>query len=925
MDVPDDGLTRSADNPTASEITPLQPGDWVGRYEVEALLGKGGMGAVYRVRDSVLERTVALKAIRLGEEGDPAILMRFRREAMALAQLNHPNVCQVHDWVEWGREAFIAMEYVEGETLGAAGPSMGTQAKLRALRAIAGALEAAHAKGIVHRDLKPANIMVDGKGRIKVLDFGLARFLEPGETAPDLPEGAVPGVFPEDHPHTSMRPPEDDDPTRLSGSVTTGSSRDSLTMVGSFMGSPIYASPEQCARYAVGPPSDIFSMGLVAWELLLGDHPFPGTGADRMAAVVAGKMKSLSGRKLHPRMAALLRSMLARNPQDRPTAAAVAEVLDRQLKPFPVAAWIAAGVATLAMALGFAYESYSRGVIGDLVKDRPPRVVVLPIHNGTGDPGLGPLAEVGMTELMGTALRGSPRLMVVDGEALNRAFASLRLDPGKPLSPAARDQILDALGVPLGLEGALDRDVSTGALRFRYALVSRSGKDRYRGEASLPAERASAAYDLVERAAAEILRKVDPLGGAPARGEAPPPEAFAAYAQGKAIFQKGDFKRGEALLAEAALKAPSYAPAVTAYASTLRRLGSDRALPVANWALMAARATGDRWAEGRALGIKAYLARDRGDLDESVALRRTTLALAESLGDLDGAAVATNHLGLIAAERGQDAEAQRLYERSLELSRKAGDKTYVALAQINLANLAMKRGDLSTALARYQDIQETQAAIGNRFGEGLALNNLGVVALTTGDLDRAAEYLTRALDQRTLLGDLAGRATTQRNLGILALMRGDLVQARSLYEQALGTARESGIQTIVAECRFCLGELHRMQQRFPQACEEYRQTAELLANGATPMVRTAALAGLAECEARQRPARCREARARLETLDRLRLDSPYMHRAWAWVHWASGDREKALAELERAKADPTHMAPEIRQELVETEARMRRH
>lgn len=899
----------------------LEPGAWIGRYQVEALLGRGGMGAVYRVRDSVLERTVALKAIRFGEAGDPAIVARFRREAMALAQLNHRNVCQVHDWLEWGDGAFIAMELIDGETLAEAAPRMGLAAKVRALRSIANALEAAHAKGIVHRDLKPINVMVTHEGRVKVLDFGLARLLEPGNTgdgeAWQSPEG--PWAFP-DEPHlTSIVQPELDELTHLAAPDTdiqsSSTQRDSLTVAGSFMGSPAYASPEQMARLPVGPPSDIFSLGILAWELLLGDHPFPGKGAERMAATVAGQRRSLHGRKLPPRLSTLLASMLDRDPAARPTARRVVETLNRQLQPFPLTAWISLGAAALVLALGLAYGFLGRSVIADLLKERPPKLVVLPILNATGEPALGPLAEVGMTELLATALRDSPNLTVVDGESVTRAFASYHLDSSRALAPEQQTRLLQSLGAPLVLQGTLGR-AANGALSFAFALRTRSGTVRHQGQVTLPVGTAFTAYALVDPASGDLLRKVDPRGTAPGHGAAPPPAAFAAYARGKALFQNGDFKASEPLLREAALNAPAFSQAVTAYASCLRRLGREPALAVANWALMAARATGDRWGEVRALGLKAYLARDHGDLDAAEQLRKTSLALAETLHDFDGATVALNHLGLIAADRGRDAEAQGFYNRSLDLARQGADQAYIALAQNNLANLALKRGDLAGATQRYQEVRATQADMGNRFGEGLALNNLGVVALTAGQLPEAQGYLARALAMRNAAGDKAGSATSQRNLGILALMRGDLAQAEVDYRLALEAAQQTGIRTIEAECRFCLGDLFRLRLRFKAAQDEYLKAVELLPGGVTPPVRAGALAGLAECEARFTPGRLREARQRLEALDPAHRNSPYALRAWAWLQWLSGHRDLALEALDRAQQDPARTAPEIQRELA---------
>ena len=146
---------------------------FVDRFRVERVLGEGGMGKVYLAFDTLLARKVALKAIKDEKVRDPEVRERFRREALALARLNHPAICQLHDWVEAGGQAFLALEYVEGRTLKEAAPGLPAKARLGVLAGVARALEAAHAKGIIHRDLKPANIMVV-PGGVKILDFGLA-------------------------------------------------------------------------------------------------------------------------------------------------------------------------------------------------------------------------------------------------------------------------------------------------------------------------------------------------------------------------------------------------------------------------------------------------------------------------------------------------------------------------------------------------------------------------------------------------------------------------------------------------------------------------------------------------------------------------------------------------------------------------------
>ena len=907
----------------------LVPGKMVGRFQVESLLGQGGMGAVYLAWDPVLERRVALKSIRLGKDGEAATTERFRREAMALAQLNHQHVCQVHDWVEARGGAFIAMEYIEGETLAKAAPSLDLRQKLVALDAIAQALAAAHAKGIVHRDLKPGNVMVDAQGQVKVLDFGLARLvdsaLEQGDVAtrttpylPHLTEGAgddptlLAAITPDEEGKTSHAS------LRASSSL---SGWGEMTEAGIFMGSPTYASPEQMRGNRVGPPSDVFSLGVVAWELLLGDHPFPGEGRARMAATIEGELKPLRGRRLSRPLKTLLRSMLRTDASRRPTSRQVTEMLARLVNRNPSAWWVGSAAATLIALVGLGYYRFGRSSIADLVKDHPPRLAVMPIRNATGNASLDAIVALGMPELLSAALQTSPNLMVVEPESVTRVISSLRMSPAESLEPANQARIAKALGARLIIRGTLSQDTALHAQTLAYELVDEGGHTRVSGASRAVLQTSFAPYALVDPAVHDLLGKVDPLRSRTIQDPAVSPDVFATYANGKALFLKGDFKGSETFLREAALKAPGFSSAVSAYAACLRRLGRDQALPVANWALMSARATGDRWAEGRALGLKAYLAKDLGDLDESQRLREAALAIAEANGDRDGEIIAYNHLGLIAAERGQELEAKSFYERSLSLSQQIGDQFYLSLAQNNLANLALKRGDLSTAEVLYRTNLDLQRGLGNRWGEALALNNLGVTALIVGDLPGAEDKLTKALATRESVGDKVGQITCLRNLGILALMKGQPSVSQEFHDRALDLAQKAGLRTIEAECQFYAAELARLQQRFAQARAGYQRVLDLLPEGVTPEVRGNAMAALAECLVRMARSDSREFERRLALLRPVDADSPYVHRARAWLAFLSGHRAEALAELGRAMADLQRRAPELRTELEQTRIR----
>src|SRR5262245_9583365 len=233
----------------------LAAGDRLGPYEVISLVGAGGMGEVYRARDSRVNRDVAIKtsASQFGE--------RFEREARAVAALNHPNICTLYDV---GPD-YLVMEYVEGDDL--KGP-LPLDDALRVARQIADALDAAHAKGVIHRDLKPANIQITPDGTVKVLDFGLAKIADgPAEAGPYVREG--------------------DRGVRLQPDLSQSPTMIAATRAGLILGTAAYMSPEQARGKVVDKRTDIWAFGVVLYELITGEALFHGEDvSDTLAAVI---------------------------------------------------------------------------------------------------------------------------------------------------------------------------------------------------------------------------------------------------------------------------------------------------------------------------------------------------------------------------------------------------------------------------------------------------------------------------------------------------------------------------------------------------------------------------------------------------------------------------------------------------------------
>ncbi len=223
----------------------LAPGTRVGAYEILAAIGAGGMGEVYRARDRKLDRDVAIKILPEALASDPERIARFEREAKTLAALNHPNIAHIHGLEESDGVRALVMELVEGSTLAdriAQGPIPIDEA-LPIAKQIAEALEAAHEQGIIHRDLKPANVKVRADGTVKVLDFGLAKALDPLTSTPA-------GVT--QSPTLSL----------------------AATQAGLILGTAAYMAPEQARGKVADRRADIWAFGVVLFEMLTGRRVF---------------------------------------------------------------------------------------------------------------------------------------------------------------------------------------------------------------------------------------------------------------------------------------------------------------------------------------------------------------------------------------------------------------------------------------------------------------------------------------------------------------------------------------------------------------------------------------------------------------------------------------------------------------------------
>ncbi|MFO0723349.1 MAG: serine/threonine-protein kinase [Myxococcota bacterium] len=313
----------------------LRPGESVGRYAVEAVLGSGAMGVVYRAHDPALGRAVALKLVRTGADASDKLSERLRREAQAMARLQHPNVVTVHDVGSFGSQLFVAMELVDGGTLGAwlRAEQRGVEEILRVFEEAGRGLAAAHRAGIIHRDFKPENVLIGSDGRPRVTDFGLAQQgLEP--TAPS--DEATP-VAP-------------------------------LTRTGVAVGTPAYMAPEQIAGRPIDARADVYGFAVALYEALHGERPFsaPTLGELRRAIEAGTVATPRADRRVPAEIHRIVRRGLAARPEDRwPTMDALLDALARrgQRRRRAIAASLAAA-ALLALGLGSWWQANAQRCTG---------------------------------------------------------------------------------------------------------------------------------------------------------------------------------------------------------------------------------------------------------------------------------------------------------------------------------------------------------------------------------------------------------------------------------------------------------------------------------------------------------------------------------------------------------------------------------
>lgn len=521
---------------TAPETARAGECDLVGHsllhYRITGKLGSGGMGVVYRAEDTHLHRSVALKLLPEMFARDEERLRRFEREARLLATLNHSNVASIYGLEEVDDRRFLILELVEGNSLEERlkeGP-IPVEEAVAIGRQIAEGLDAAHTRGIIHRDLKPANLQLNGEGRVKILDFGLAKALRDESETLDLASGRA----------------------------------ETMTRSGMILGTVGYMSPEQALGEAVDRRADIWAFGCVLYECLTGQRAFQGKSlTEALAAILHGEpdWEALPA-STPPGIVELLRRCLAKDPRARPREIAdilaefepgrsgIAPWTRRTVRRLKIAAILLVSlILVIAAAVWLLRES---GIL--FSPARIDSIAVLPLENLTGDPEQEYFAD-GMTEALITDLSKISALKVIA-----RSSAMRYKNTEKPLAEIARE-----LGVKALLEGSVVRE--SGRVRISAQLIEASTArnlwaDRYeRNLTGILALQGEVAQAIAHQIQVSLTREEESLL---TRARDVNPEAYEAYLKGQSHWVKltpTDLDIAFRYFETALEKDPDYAPA----------------------------------------------------------------------------------------------------------------------------------------------------------------------------------------------------------------------------------------------------------------------------------------------------------------------------------------------------------------------------
>jgi len=809
-----------------------------GRYEIVRLLGRGGMGAVYQARDLELDRPVAIKVIRPEFASEPEIIQRFKQELIMAREVTHPNVVRIFDLGSSEGFRYITMEFVAGRDLKDMirdADGLDADRAANVLAQTCRALQAAHDAGIVHRDLKPQNIMIDVEGTVKVMDFGIARS------------------------------------TDITG----------MTRTGQMMGTPDYMSPEQAMAKPVDARSDIFSLGIIGYEMLSGELPY--TADTPFGSLIKRtKEKAPSLADIRPDTPDYLRDIVAKCLQIEPdlryqSAAEILADLEAEMAPTQpsmisqiprrlrrtsragkiglAAALVAAiGLATL---LGTGTITLGSGETAD----GEPAVVVdalslaiLPFRNATGNAELDWLSS-SLPEMLRADIGQSAELRTVSNDRVHQILSDLKITPGSALDPSTitrlgsfsnADVIVSGQYVAAGAQIRIDATLHNLERQVEVVL-----NEQAQGEDDLLA--------AVARLAATIRESMDLSAGALAALEAASfspstgsVEALRYFNEGLQLERSSNFLEAAQQFQAATDEDADFALAYSKLGQTYKSLGRD---DEAETASRTAQQLSTELPDYERLLIAASHAQIVNDFPRAIeAYEQLSQAAPENLetdfelaqlydevGAFDDArqrlaAVLRydpNYVdalyvsGRVEIRSGNPQGALQSLDQALRITEQSGNEEARArvLNAIGVAYMDMNQPD--EALEQYQDALEIRRQLDDQRGTADTLNNIGRIQAGTGDLDGAFESYNAALSIRREIGDRDGIGGSLIDIGNLHGDRGEWDDALRFFNESLRIQRDLGNEILEAQVLNNIGVAYYEVGDYSLALTHYEQALSL--------------------------------------------------------------------------------------------------
>ncbi|HUK73930.1 MAG TPA: tetratricopeptide repeat protein [Candidatus Bathyarchaeia archaeon] len=849
-----------------------------GRYEIQKLLGMGGMGAVYKARDMEVERVVGLKVIRPDLAGNPAILARFKQELVLARQITHKNIVRIYDLNEADGVKFITMEFIEGEDLRTILTRHGKLAPEEAVditTQVCGGLQAAHAEGVIHRDLKPGNIMRDASGRVVIMDFGLARSLQ----------------------------------------------GDGMTQTGMMIGTMEYMSPEQAMGKDLDARSDEFAVGLILYELLTGFMPYQADSA--IASLVKRTQERVRplvevDSAIPAQLSDIVCRCLERDPNDRfasvqqlaeeleiwrgkkprsgGSLAAVSKLVAApQPKRLPVK-WIAIGLAVLVLAIatptGIHYWSAKRAQPA-AAQGPVMSLAIVPFYNASGDSSMNWMGA-SIAEALSTDIGQSPHVHSVSPTRLQQVLQDLRVSSQSQMDLSMLKRIAAFTNADTIVSGQYER---MGSQTRITATVHDLKNERdtavsadVANEQDLLASLEKLAGDLRLKLAAnsDLFKELEGHSQHVTTKSIP---ALRAYDEGLQLARAGNDTQAVAKFEEATTQDPSFAMAFSKLAETYAALGHDdkaqeasrRALelsdnlPAHDRFLIAANDAGIRHDTAKAIAayeqlvkvnpddtdtqfalarlyedsgnydqakkylakvlaadpknVQALLASGRvdirsGDSQASLEPLNTALSLAIQFGNEQQKGNALQALGVAYQRLNKPDDALRNFQQALEIRRKIGDQRGIANSLLQIGQIQEGMSNSKAALASYQEAVEVDRKIGDQSGLVQSLMTLGLLQLNLTRYDEALQHTNEALQIARDNHDESSQATLLLNIGIAHFSKGQYQDALTYLQQSQGISERLKMQETLALALHNLGLTNSSLGQYDAATSEYMKALD---------------------------------------------------------------------------------------------------